>query len=288
MRWRSSERAGRWDSRSLATWRAPAIEVRAWNRSREKAQPLADDGASVCDTPAQAAGGAEVILTMLADADAVLESAASALENGAEDAIWLQMSTVGERGTERCAELAGERGVALVDAPVLGTKQPAEQAKLVILASGEERLRERVQPIFDAIGSKTIWVGELGAATRLKIVVNSWVLTVTEGCAETIALAQGLGLDPTLLFDALEGGTLDLPYLRMKGKAILEHDFEPMFRLALAAKDAGLIEESAQRHGLRLPLFSAIREQMSEAAEEHGDEDMCATYFASAPAGVSP
>ncbi len=116
---------------------------------------------------------------------------------------------------------------------------------------------------------------------------NSWVLTVTEATAEMIALAQALEIDPSLIFDAVEGGTLDLPYLRMKGKAILERNFEPMFRLTLAAKDAGLVEESAERHGVDVPLFGVIREQMSRAAEEHGDEDMCATYFASAPAGAA-
>lgn len=224
---------------------------------------------------------------MLADTDAVIESLQDALESFGEGTVWLQMSTIGEAGTERCIELARERGLTFVDAPVLGTKKPAEDGKLVVLASGPEEVSERVQPIFDAVAQKTIWVGEAGAGTRLKVVVNSWVLSVTEACAEMIALAQGLELDPTLIFDALEGGTLDLPYLRMKGKAILEHNFEPMFRLTLAAKDAGLIEESAARRGVKVPLFSVAREQMSRAAQEHGDEDMCATYFASAPAGVS-
>jgi 3-hydroxyisobutyrate dehydrogenase len=194
------------------------------------------------------------------------------------------MSTIGERGTERCAELAREHEITFVDAPVLGTKQPAEEAKLVVLASGPQEVKERVQPIFDAVGQKTMWAGEAGAGTRLKIVTNSWVLTVVEGTAETIALAEGLGLDPSLLFDALEGGTLDLPYLRMKGKAILERNFEPMFRLKLAAKDAALIEESAGRHDLDLPLFRVIRKRMAEGVKDHGDEDMAATYLTSAPA----
>jgi 3-hydroxyisobutyrate dehydrogenase len=263
------------------------ISVRAWNRSRDKAQPLEQDGAQICETPEEAAQDADVIVTMLADTDAVIESVQPALERAGEETVWAQMSTIGEQGTDRCVELARERGVTLIDAPVLGTKQPAEEGKLVILASGDQQASELVSPIFDAIGSKTMWVGDVGAGTRLKIVANSWVLTVTEGCAEAIALAQGLGLDPNLLFDALEGGTLDLPYLRIKGKAILEHNFEPMFRLELAAKDAGLVEESARRCELRLPLFAAIREQMSEAAKEHADEDMAATYFASAPAHVA-
>ena len=178
---------------------------------------------------------------------------------------------------------AGQLGVAFIDAPVLGTKQPAEQGKLVVLASGAEEARTRIQPIFDAVSQKTIWVGEAGSSTRLKLVLNSWVLTVTEGAAETIALAEGLGLDPALLFEALDGGTLDLPYLRIKGKAIVERNFEPAFRLALAAKDAALVEDAAKRRGLDLPVLEAVRARMAEGAKEHGDEDMAATYLASAP-----
>jgi 3-hydroxyisobutyrate dehydrogenase len=257
------------------------IPVRAWNRSRDKAEPLGEDGATLCDTLAEAVEGAGVVLTMLADADAVLETAQKALEHAGEDTLWLQMSTIGEVGTERCMKLASERGVDFLDAPVLGTKGPAQEGKLVVLASGPERTRERVQPIFDAVGQKTLWVGDAGAGTRLKVVVNGWVLTVTEAAAEMVALAQALDVDPSLIFEAIEGGTLDSPYLKMKAKAILEHNFEPMFSLKLAAKDAGLIEESAGRHGVRVPLYSVIREQMLNAAEQgHGDEDMSATYFA--------
>jgi 3-hydroxyisobutyrate dehydrogenase len=257
--------------------------VRAWNRTDEKARSLEDDGVKVLDSPQEAAEGANVILTMLADADAVTHAVEPALEHASGDVIWLQMSTIGEAGIERCIELAQEASVAFIDAPVLGTKQPAEQGKLVILASGPEDARGRVRPIFDAIGDKTIWVGDAGAGTRLKMVANSWVLTVTEGTAETLALAEGLGLDPQLFLDAIEGGALDLPYLRIKSKAIMERSFEPSFRLALAAKDARLIEESAQRHGIDVPLFSTIRRRLAEGAMEHGDEDFCATYLTSAP-----
>ncbi len=219
----------------------------------------------------------------VADADAVIGAIEDAVERVQSDAIWLQMSTIGEAGTDRCAEVAEKQGLTLIDAPVLCTKQPAEEGKLVVIASGPEAARERVQPIFDAVGHKTIWVGEAGAGTRLKMVANSWVLTVVEGVAETFALAEGLDLDPSLLLDAIEGGTLDLPYLRMKGQAIIERNFEPSFRLLLAAKDARLIEESAERHEIDLPLFSTIRRRLAEAAKEHGDEDFSATYWTSAP-----
>ncbi len=270
------------------------LGVRAWNRSRDKAEPLAKDGAQVCDSPAEAADGASMILTMLADTDAVLGSvdgpdgAFAALPpatgSGTVDGVlWLQMSTIGEEGTQRCADLAGQHEIPFVDAPVLGTRQPAEERKLVILGSGPATLRNRCQAVFDALGHKTIWVGEAGAGSRLKLVTNGWVLTVTEGTAETIALAEGFGLDPRLFLEAIEGGTLDLPYLRIKSKAILDRDFTPSFKLKLAAKDARLVAEAAERHHVDVPLARLLRERLAQGIPEHGDEDMSATYFTSAP-----
>jgi 3-hydroxyisobutyrate dehydrogenase len=263
-------------------------EVRAWNRSRDKAEPLTEDGARVFDSPAEAAQGADVILTMLANADAVTacmtgDDGALAAQH-AEEAIWLQTSTIGEEGTERCIELARDAGLEFVDAPVLGTKQPAEEGKLVVLASGPERIHQRVQPLFDLVGQRTMWVGGAGTGTRLKLAVNSWLLSVVEGAAETLALAQGLNLDPGLVLEAVQGGSLDMPYLQMKGKAMIEQSFEPSFRLALAAKDAGLVQAAAERHGLNLPMLRAIRERFDEGADEHGDLDLSATYLTSAPA----
>lgn len=259
------------------------LEVRAWNRSPEKALPLADEGVHIADDPRAAAEGADVVMTMLADADAVLDVMGGAIGAMRDGSVWLQTSTIGEAGIEACADLASEQGIELVDAPVLGTKAPAEQGKLVVLGSGPEHLRNELRPIFDAIAQRTMWVGEAGAGTRLKVVVNSWIVTVVEGGAETIALAEGMGVDPARLFEALEGGTLDLPYLRMKGEAIANRDFDPSFSLRLAAKDAGLVQESAGRRDLELPALDAIRRRLDEGVREHGDEDMSATFLTSAP-----
>ena len=259
------------------------VSVRAWNRSREKAEPLGEDGAEVFDTAAEAVQDASVILTILADADAVLDSVGGDTLAGLdESAIWLQMSTIGESGTERCQELSEQHGLAFIDAPVLGTKQPAEEGKLVVLGSGPEELRARVEPIFEAVAQRTLWVGEAGAGTRLKLVVNSWIVTVVEGVAETVAFAEGIGVDPQLFFDAVKGGALDLPYLQMKGKAMTERNFEPSFKLKLAAKDARLVEEAAERRGLELPVLEAIHRRLEEGVPEHGDQDMSATYLTSA------
>jgi 3-hydroxyisobutyrate dehydrogenase len=267
------------------------IPVRAWNRSRDKAEPLAKDGAVVTDTPAEAAQDATIVLTMLADADAVVSAMYSddgalpvmARQDDPDHALWLQMSTIGEEATKRCIGLANRNGVGFVDAPVLGTREPAEKGELVVLESGPEEARPRVQPVFDAVGHRVIRAGQAGAGTRLKLVTNSWVLAVVEAGAETIALAEGLGLDPSLFFQAIEGGALDLPYLRMKGQAIAQRDFAPSFRLTLAAKDADLVSQAAQRHGLDLPLLDLIARRLREGAAEHGDKDFSATYLTSSP-----
>jgi len=257
-------------------------DVRAWNRTFEKAEALRDDGVDVREDPAAAADGADVVMTMLADAEAVLEVAEQAdLRSGQ---IWWQASTIGIEGNERCAELAAQTGVALVDAPVLGTRQPAEDGKLVVLASGPDDALDACAQLFDAVAARTMRLGEEGKGTRLKLAVNSWVLAVTEGAAETIALAEALGLDPQLVLDAVEGGGLDLPYLRMKAKLMMDREFPPSFALTLAAKDARLVVEAAERHGADLAAARAIAARMTEGADAgHGDEDMAATYLLSRP-----
>src|SRR5690349_920924 len=175
------------------------LDVRAWNRTRERAEPLAEDGIEVHDTAAAASSGASVLLTILSDAEAVfdaMEGTDGVLAGAEEGSIWLQMSTNGIEGTERCVALAEENGLTLVDAPVVGTKQPAEQGKLTVLASGPEEARERCEPIFDPISQKVLWLGEAGAGTRMKLVINSWLLSLVEGLAETVAFAEGIDVDP--------------------------------------------------------------------------------------------
>jgi 3-hydroxyisobutyrate dehydrogenase len=278
------------------------LPTRVWNRTSDKAKPLTADGAYLARTPGDAARGAGVVITMLADEAAVIEAmdgqdgalrvlagahqrngAAADDPHGPHHGLWVQMSTIGLAATKRCAALANRSGVGFVDAPVLGTRQPAEQGKLVVLESGPEEARPRLAPVFDAIGQRTIRAGEAGAGTRLKLVANTWVLSVVEAAAETIALAEGLDLDPDLFFKAIEGGSLDLPYLRMKGQAMTTRDFTPAFRLALAAKDASLVRLAAEEHDLDLPLIEAIARRFAEAAKEHGDKDFSATYLVSTP-----
>jgi len=259
---------------------AAGFPVRAWNRTADKAAPLADAGAVVAASPGEAAAGAQIVLTMLSDADAVIDSVADAL---AGPELWVQMSTIGLEGVERCAALAAERGVALVDAPVLGTRQPAEEGKLTVLASGPDELRDRVDPLFDAVGARTWWLGEAGAGQRLKLVANTWVLALVQGLAETVVLAEGLGVPPQSFLDVIAGGLMDCGYAQQKGRGMIERSFPPAFPLRLAAKDLRLIEEAAERHDLDVPLIEAIAARFAEGVSAgHGDLDMSATFLTGA------
>ena len=262
--------------------RRAGLVVSAWNRTRAKAEPLAEDGATVCDAPAEAAQRAEIVLTVLADADATAETVEEI--EFADGAVWVQVATVGVDGAERLAELAREKGVAFVDAPVLGTRQPAEEGKLVVLASGSDDPLDRCEPVFEAIGQQTRRLGPVPNGSKLKMVTNLWLLAVTEGAAEAIALAEGLGLDPGEFLATMEGSQIDTPYLHLKGEAMLERRLEPSFKLELAAKDASLVLEAADRAGVEARVARAVEAAFERGIElGHGDEDMAAVYFAAKP-----
>jgi 3-hydroxyisobutyrate dehydrogenase len=259
---------------------AAGYSVHAWNRSPDRARPLERDGAEVFDEPGAATRGCPHVVTMLAEAEAVLETATQALGAADRDTIWIQMSTIGVKGTERCRDLARERGVTFVDAPVLGTRAPAEQGKLTVLASGPEDARDGCEPIFDAVGARTEWLGEAGAGTRLKVVINGWLVGVVGVLAETITVARALGVDPERFFSAIEGGPLDLPYARIKGAAMLAESFDDVsFRLALSRKDGDLLLEAVAGAGLEIPILEAVVQRLRDVeAAGHGDEDLAATY----------
>lgn len=260
--------------------------VRAWNRTRAKAEPLAADGAHIADTPAETVREADVILTMLHDGPAVLDvmqQAAPALRPGT---AWVQSTTAGIEAVGDLADFAREHGLIFFDAPVLGTRQPAEAGRLLVLAAGPSMGREVVAPVFDAIGSRTVWTGEDGAAgsaTRLKLVANVWVIAAANATGEVLALAEGLDVDPHSFFDLITGGPLDMGYLHAKADLILNDRLvPPSFAVATAEKDARLIVQAAQKHGIRLDGAAACAERLRRAAaQSHADKDMAAAYYAS-------
>lgn len=245
------------------------LPLTVWNRHADKAAPLADDGAQVAETLEEAVRGAHVVITMLFDADSVAEVAARMMPALDPGTVWVQASTVGRDGIARLAALAQPHGVPFYDAPVIGTKQPAEDGKLTVLAAGPVATRDVVEPVFAAIGGKTVWTGEAaGSASALKLVANSWVATLTAGAAFGIEQARAFGLDPALFLEAVSGGAADSPYLQTKGRTILEdRTDDPQFALDGLRKDLGLIRDADSAAGVPTVLVDALLEAYGRAAD---------------------
>ncbi|MER7283244.1 NAD(P)-dependent oxidoreductase [Dactylosporangium sp. NPDC000244] len=259
-------------------WLKAGREVRVWNRTRGNAEPLAADGAVVAAGPADAVAGADPVVTMLFDAASVAEVMRAAAPGLAPGTLWLQLSTVGAAGAAELAGLAAELGLVYVDAPVLGTRGPAEQGKLNVLASGPEAARARVEELCAPIAAKVTWLGEAGQGSRAKLVVNSWVVTATAALAQSAALADALGVD---FLPLIEGGALDWPYAHLKGPLMRERDYPVAFPAEGAAKDARLVGELAAAVGVDSSVVDAARELLEEAvARGRGEDDMAAVYEA--------
>jgi 3-hydroxyisobutyrate dehydrogenase len=260
--------------------RRAGFDVRAWNRTRAKAEPLADDGITVAGSVREAVDGADAVITMLFDVDAVLAVADDLLATLGPNAVWLQSSTVGIEGIRRVSELAGD--VNLLDAPVLGTREPAEQGKLVSLVSGDSALIERMRPVLDALSSKIVVAGQrIGDASALKLACNAWILSITAATAQSLALADRLGIDPRLFLEAIDGGPSNSAYAQLKGNAMLEGKFAPSFAIDGGRKDLRLITEAAVSAGVDRALLDAVRSLFDVAAEHgHDHDDLAAVYTA--------
>ena len=256
--------------------------VHAWNRSAEKANALAADGVTPFEDAADAMRGAQIVVTVLKDGPAVTEAMAAALPGMSKGVIWLQLSTVGAEAIDNLASFAAENSFSFYDAPVQGARQPAEQGKLVILASGPEDKRQIAQSVFDAIGQRTLWVSDTaGASSRLKLALNAYVFALTHGTAETLAIARALGVDPALVIKALTDGPLDSGYFQGKGAAMLRGDFATSFSVENGVKDARLVVEALKGTGLRADLAEAGLVRFQRAAEAgHGDKDIAASFLA--------
>jgi 3-hydroxyisobutyrate dehydrogenase len=253
------------------------IPTIVWNRRPAATRDLAGLGADVAETAADAARRAGVVVTMVTDTDAVMSIARDQgmLAALAPGAIWVQMATIGVAGIERVAAMvqAERPDVTLLDAPVSGSREPAERGQLTIFASGPEEARPRVAPLFDALGQRTIWVGEVGAGSRLKLVNNTLVAFAAEAVANAAALARRLGLATETVVDALGGSPLVSPWQAAKLARIATGEFSAQFGLSLALKDVRLALQAAGDD--RLAVLGCLAEEWQQAVDEGlGDQDL--------------
>ena len=253
------------------------IPTMVWNRKPEATRDLAGFGAEVAESAADAARRAAIVVTMVTDADAVMSIASDRgmLAALAPGSIWVQMSTIGVAGIERVAALVdGERpDVVLVDAPVSGSKDPAAQGQLIIFASGPDEARSRLAPLFDALGQRTIWVGAVGAGSRLKVVNNTWLAFGAEAVAASVALAHRLGLETDAVLDALGGGPLVSPWQAAKLQRIAKGEFSAQFALSLALKDVHLALQASNED--RLAVLGCLADEWQRVVDHGlGDQDL--------------
>jgi 3-hydroxyisobutyrate dehydrogenase len=239
------------------------LPVDVWNRATERAADLTELGAVRHAKPAAAAEAADVVITMLADAQAVrsvvMDSGVlAAMRPGA---VWAQMGTIGVAATEElAAATAAQRpDVLFVDAPVSGSRGPAEAGELVILASGPEQAKAVLEPVFGAVGQTTRWLGEAGAGSRLKLVINTWLVFLIEAAAEVMALADSLGVDRAAVLDLLSTGRMSSAVAAAKARKMDRGDDSPDFALQWAVKDVNLALAAAPE--LSLDVLAALRDR---------------------------
>jgi 3-hydroxyisobutyrate dehydrogenase len=259
------------------------IRTIVWNRNPAATRDLANLGAEVAETAADAARQAAIVVTMVTDIDAVISIARDQgmLAAFPPDAIWVQMGTIGVAGIERVAELVDvERpDVTLLDAPVSGGRDPAEEGQLTIFASGPEQVRSRVAPLFDALGQRTIWVGPVGAGSRVKLVNNTWVAFAAEAAASSVALARRLGLDTETVLEVLAGSPLVSTWQGAKLQRIAKDDFSVQFALSLALKDVRLALQAAGDH--RFAALACLAEEWQQVVDQGlGDQDLTVVTLA--------
>jgi 3-hydroxyisobutyrate dehydrogenase len=262
---------------------AAGMPTTVWDRSQSATAPLSRAGALPATSPGEAVRDARVVITMLPTAEVVdsVIFGGDAAASFAPRAVWAQMGTIGVTATaETTGRLSQVRpDVMFVDAPVSGSRGPAEAGRLLILASGPAPAEAVVSPAFSAIGRKTVWLGEAGQGSRMKLVVNAYMSVLIEGVAEALELAGRLGIDTARLAEAIEGGPLDAPIADAKLHKMEQGDYAPEFPLEWALKDVDLAIGAAGSDAL--PLLAALSRQWRTAvAAGYGRDDVSAARLA--------
>jgi 3-hydroxyisobutyrate dehydrogenase len=257
---------------------ARGIAVIAWDRDPEHIRALEGRGGEPATGPSEVVSGAGVVITMLPTAAVILDVVEPLLEDWPEGTVWLQMSSVGAAEADQLTQVAEEHAVRLVDAPVSGSTHPAEEGELTILASGPDSARTAVQPVFDALASRVLWVGEAGMGSRLKLATNHWMITSVAALAESMHLCQAMGLDQQQFIALLDGGPLGSAYAMQKLDEMRRHQYPAGFPVRLALKDLELVREVEQSSRATMPLLDAVLERFATASENLADQDLAAIY----------
>ena len=250
-------------------------ELVVYNRSREKADELAGEGATAAASPKDVAAACETVITMLPDSPEVREVVAGedgVFEGIEEGSLLVDMSSISPVVTQELAAEAEEKGVGILDAPVSGGEPGAVEGALSIMVGGREEDFERARPIFDVLGATVVHVGEAGSGQVAKACNQIVVALVIEAVSEALVLGSKAGVDPAKIIEVLSGGLAGNKVMEAKRRFFLEHDFDPGFRIDLHHKDLGIALAAGREYGVTLPV-TAIVAQMLEALKAKGSGD---------------
>jgi 3-hydroxyisobutyrate dehydrogenase len=265
-------------SRMAANVARAGFDLTVWNRTREKADAVAEaTGASVAATPSQAAAGADAVITMVVDSpqvEAVLLGDNGAAGSLAEGALVIDMSTIAPRAAENLAQVLREQGIGFLDAPVSGSSPKAEDGTLTIMVGGSEEDFERAKPLLESMGELIVHVGPQGHGQVVKLLNNTLAAVNAAALGEAITAARKAGLDMDALVRVVAASSGNSTMLQIKAKPMIEHDFTPLFRLDHMLKDVRLCLETIDELGTQAPVAAAARELYEKgSANGRGDDD---------------
>lgn len=253
--------------------------VYGWNRTPGRGEDLQSHGLQLCNDAALAVADASVIIAMLTDGAATQAIIRAIAPSCPQGATFCQMGTIGIQETAESIALlhALRPDMLYLDAPVSGTKAPAENAQILVMASGDQTRAGAAQQVFDAISRGTQWYGEAGNSQKMKLVINAWLIAMMQGIAESMQLAKQFGFTPDQLWETLEGGPLAAPYVKGKLEMIRKEDYTPQMQLQHALKDARLALENAPQG--TMPMMSDIAALWEKAAQNGlAERDLAAVY----------
>ena len=269
-------------SRMAANLQKHGYDLVMFNRTRAKAQPLIDKGATFAESPAKAAEQVDILFTMLAHPDAVEQAALGRdgfLSHLKPNALWIDCSSVNPSFSKKMAAEAARREVHFVDAPVTGSAPVAAEAKLVFWVGADGADLEKIRPLLLCMGNKIVHAGGHGTGTSMKMVINLLLGNAMAAFAEAMALGEGLVLSQKMLFDSLLGTPAVAPFLASKRQKIESGNYEAEFPLRWMQKDMHLASVSAYESGVAMPLTNAAKELYRLAMREgHASQDFSAIY----------
>ncbi|KAL8129250.1 hypothetical protein V2J09_018405 [Rumex salicifolius] len=258
------------------------FKVTVWNRTLSKCDELVKHGASVGETPAAVVKKCKYTIAMLSDPPAALSVVFD--KNGVLEQIcsgkgYIDMSTVDAETSIKISEAVTSKGGQFIEGPVSGSKKPAEDGQLVILAAGNKSLYEEVIPAFDVLGKKSFFLGEVGNGAKMKLVVNMIMGSMMNAFAEGLELSDKSGLDPQALLQILDLGAMANPMFKMKGPSMIQNNYSPAFPLKHQQKDMRLALALGDSTAVPMPVAAAANEAFKKARSMGlGDKDFSAVY----------